>query len=71
MCPVCVATAVLIAGGVASAGGLAAAASKKLSRRPAPRNVDDRGEAGSPPDVTSGGADDGHAGDHPLGLLDG
>ena len=43
MCPVCVATAVLIAGGVVSAGGLAAAASKKLSRRPSPRTVDDRG----------------------------
>ena len=30
MCPVCVATAVLIAGGAASGGGLAALAMKKL-----------------------------------------
>ena len=30
MCPVCISTAVLIAGSVASAGGLAAAAIKKL-----------------------------------------
>jgi hypothetical protein len=33
MCPVCVTTAVLIAGGIASTGGLAVLAVKKLRRR--------------------------------------
>jgi hypothetical protein len=33
MCPVCISTAVLIAGGVASAGGLAAAAIKKPGKK--------------------------------------
>ena len=33
MCPVCVTTAVLIAGGIASTGGLAALAAKKLRLR--------------------------------------
>jgi hypothetical protein len=33
MCPVCVTTAVLIAGGIASTGGLAALAVKKLRLR--------------------------------------
>jgi hypothetical protein len=43
VCPLCVATAVLIAGGVASAGGLAAAALKRSGARAPQRTVDDRG----------------------------
>ena len=38
MCPVCMTTAVLIAGSVASAGGLAAAAIKKFGAK----NVQDK-----------------------------
>ena len=36
MCPVCITTAVLIAGGVASTGGLAAVAMKKFGVKNAP-----------------------------------
>ena len=36
MCPVCIATAVLIAGSAASGGGLAALAMKKLGVKKAP-----------------------------------
>ncbi len=35
MCPVCISTALLIAGGVTSSGGLAAIAITKLSRKTA------------------------------------
>jgi hypothetical protein len=40
MCPACLTTAVLIAGGIASAGGLAAAAVKRY--REDVRSVDER-----------------------------
>jgi len=38
MCPVCITTAVLIAGGVASTGGLAARGLKKSGRKKAADN---------------------------------
>ena len=38
MCPVCLTTAVLIAGGVASTGGLAAVAIKKFGAKNAAKN---------------------------------
>jgi len=55
MCPVCIATAVLIAGGVASGGGLTALAMKKSRRTSA---IDNRsaGTRGETLDAASGAA---------------
>ena len=44
MCPVCISTALLLAGGVSSSGGLAAIAISKLSRKTIKTHTNEAGK---------------------------